>query len=38
VGVDAKEAFAKSDEDRDVKERIRGQLVKLNPIYKKETA
>jgi hypothetical protein len=36
VGMDAKEAFAKGDEDRDVEKGIRGQLVELNPIYKKD--
>jgi hypothetical protein len=38
VRMDAQEAIAESDEDRDVEERIRGQLVKLNPINGKEAA
>jgi hypothetical protein len=36
--MDAQEALAKSDENRDVEKRIRGQLVELNPIDKKKAA
>ena len=38
VRVDAQETFAEGDENRDVEERVRGQLVQLNPIDKKEAA
>jgi hypothetical protein len=38
VRVDAQESFAEGDEDIDVEKRIRGQVVKLNPIDKKEAA
>jgi hypothetical protein len=38
VRVDAQEAFAEGDKDRNVEERVMGQLVKLNPIDEEETA
>ncbi|KAM0878313.1 hypothetical protein ACQ4PT_034962 [Festuca glaucescens] len=38
VRVDAQETFTEGDENRDVEERVRGQLVQLNPIDKKEAA
>jgi hypothetical protein len=34
--LDAQEALAKSDEDGDMKDRIWGQLVQLNPVDKEE--
>jgi hypothetical protein len=38
VRVDAQEALAEGDKDVNVEERVRGQLVKLNPIDEEETA
>jgi hypothetical protein len=38
IGRDSEEAFAKCDENRNVKDGIGGQLVQLNPINKKKTA
>jgi hypothetical protein len=37
VGVDAQETLAQSDKDRDVKDGIRGQPMRLNSVNKKKT-
>jgi hypothetical protein len=38
VGVDTQEAFTEGDKNIDMEEIVRGQLVKLNPIDKKDAA
>jgi hypothetical protein len=38
IRMDSKEAFAESNENRDMKDRIGSQLVKLQPIDKEQTA
>jgi hypothetical protein len=35
--MDTEETLAESDENRNVEERIRGQLVQLNPVNKKRS-
>jgi hypothetical protein len=35
--LDAQEAFAQSDEDGDVEDRVGGQPIELNPVNKEKT-
>jgi hypothetical protein len=37
VGVDAQEAFAQGNEDRDMEERVGGQRMEMNPVNKLKT-
>ena len=37
MGLDPQESFTKMDKDRDVKNRIRGQVMHLNPPVMKKT-
>ena len=37
MGLDPQESFTKMDKDRDVKNRIRGQVMYLNPLMVKKT-